>query len=142
MSSRDSFSAPQVGVGAVVIKDEKILLVKRKNPPQKGQWAIPGGKVEFGETMQKAAEREILEETGLIIHAKNPIHAFDIIERSSNGKILFHFVIVDLKADYIQGEIHSADDASDAKWFTPSELKSLKMTKTTRKLVEKTGFMQ
>ncbi|MBN2246845.1 MAG: NUDIX domain-containing protein, partial [Candidatus Aminicenantes bacterium] len=70
MSSRDSFSAPQVGVGAVVIKDEKILLVKRKNPPQKGQWAIPGGKVEFGETMQKAAEREILEETGLIIHAK------------------------------------------------------------------------
>jgi 8-oxo-dGTP diphosphatase len=132
---------PKVGVGAVVIKDEKILLVKRKNAPQQGEWAIPGGKVKLGETLQKAAEREILEETGLIIQAKDPIHAFDIIERSPEGKILVHFVIVDLKADYIQGEIHSADDASDAKWFNPSELKSLKMTKTTKTLVEKIGFI-
>ena len=142
MSSRNFPSSPKVGAGAVVIKDEKILLVQRKNAPQKGKWAIPGGKVKLGETLQKAAEREILEETGLTIKAKAPIYAFDLIEHSRDGKILFHFVIVDLKADYIKGEIHSADDASNARWFTPSELEFLNMTETTKNLVEMIGFIQ
>jgi len=140
MCDRDFPSAPRLGVGAVITKNKKILLVKRKNEPQKGEWAIPGGMVKLGETLKKAAEREVLEETGLTIKASEPLYVFDLIEHSPGGKVLFHFVIVDLKADYIQGEIHPSDDAADARWFSSAELKSLKITQTTEKLVKIIGF--
>jgi 8-oxo-dGTP diphosphatase len=141
MKDSKVITAPKAAVGAVVIEKEQVLLVKRKFPPQKGKWAIPGGLVKLGETLQEAAQREIKEETGLIIKAKEPVHSFDLIERDSKGKILFHYVIVDLLADYIDGEITPADDASDAGWFRHDEIEGLDISDNTKKLLVKIGFL-
>jgi ADP-ribose pyrophosphatase len=99
MSKREYPDRPVVGIGAVVVRDGKILLVQRGVAPSKGLWAIPGGALELGETLQQAAEREILEETGVTIRAREPVYAFDFFERDGAGRIRFHFVIVDVAAD-------------------------------------------
>jgi 8-oxo-dGTP diphosphatase len=135
-------SAPRAAVGAVVIDGGRVLLIKRKYPPKKGKWAIPGGSVNLGETLQTAAEREIREETGLTIEAKQPIYTFDLIEHDSEGRILFHFVIVDLHAEYISGEPYPADDVIEARWFGPGEIEGLDITENTKKLLIKTGFLR
>ncbi|MBW2239305.1 MAG: NUDIX hydrolase [Deltaproteobacteria bacterium] len=98
-------SAPRVAVGAVIFKESKVLLVLRSKSPAQNQWSIPGGCVELGETLQEAAEREILEETGIFIRAGEPVYTFDVIERDDSGRIRFHYVILDLAADYISGEV-------------------------------------
>jgi 8-oxo-dGTP diphosphatase len=132
---------PRVAVGAVVIVNHRIPLVRRAKSPSQGDWAIPGGSVELGETLQEAAEREIREETGLAVKAKVPIYAFDLIERDGNGQILFHYVIVDLMADYIRGELNPSDDALDARWFYPEDLQGIKLNETTRKLLREMRFL-
>lgn len=111
---------PIVAVGAVVVYDNKILLVQRGKPPSLHHWAIPGGKVKPGETLQSAAEREIAEETGLIIKATTPIYTFDLIQHQGDS-LEFHYVIVDLLAYYVSGEITPAGDAIDAGWFGNDE---------------------
>jgi 8-oxo-dGTP diphosphatase len=133
--------APQVAVGAIVIKDKKILLVKRTNDPGKGCWSIPGGSVELGETLQESAEREIREETGLIVTAKDPIQTFDLIERDEKGHIRFHYVIIDLIADFVSGEPHPGDDATDAGWFNAEQLKVIQLSKNTKELLRKIQFI-
>ena len=127
---------PVAAVGAVVFKDDRILLVKRKNPPAKNLWAIPGGKIKPGERMQEAAEREIFEETGLSIKANEPVFSFDVIEHDDSGNIQFHYVIVDLTADYLDGEIKASDDAIEARWISRQELSSLSINKMTRFLLK------
>jgi 8-oxo-dGTP diphosphatase len=128
-------------VGAIVIKDEKILLVKRLKAPHKDLWAIPGGSVELGETLQETAEREIHEETGLTIKAGKPVYTFDLIEKDDRGSVRFHFVIVDLYAVYISGDLQAADDAIDAQWFDPEELDKIAISENTRDLLHKIGFL-
>ena len=127
---------PQVAVGAIVFNGEKVLLVKRGQPPMQGVWAIPGGRVELGETLHQAAEREILEETGLTIKAHDPIYTFDVIERDDKDQVRFHYVIVDLPADYISGEISPGDDALDARWVSRQEAKELNVSRPTLKLLK------
>lgn len=122
---------PQVGVGAVVFKDEKVLLVQRGTPPSQGLWAIPGGRLALGETLQQAAEREILEETEIVIRAAKPVYTFDVIERDDAGRIQFHYVIVDLEAEYISGEPNAGDDADAAAWISSEELSSLHVSDKT-----------
>lgn len=141
MRNGTPFSAPQVAVGGIVIKDNRILLVKRTKDPNKGRWSIPGGSVELGETLQEAAEREIREETGLKVKAKDPIHSFDVIERDDHGQIRFHYVIVDLTADFVSGNPCPADDALDARWFSPGQLEKVGISESTRVLLRKIGFM-
>ncbi len=140
MQKQKSLSAPKAAVGAVVIEEGRILLVKRKYAPKKGNWAIPGGSVNLGESLQAAAEREIMEETGLIIKAKEPVYTFDLIERDSKGDVIFHYVVVDLLAEYISGDLYPADDVSDARWFTPDEIDRLETSETTKTLLDKMGF--
>ena len=141
MSKRDYPSSPRVAVGAVVFNENRVLLVKRDNPPGKGLWAIPGGRVKLGETLQVAAERETREETGVIIRAKDPIYTFDVIERDVRGRIRFHYVIVDLLADYISGQPNPGSDACDARWIAHPELDELALSTSTRKfLKEKIQF--
>ena len=136
-----SFPAARVGVGAVIIRDGQVLLVKRGREPAKGLWAMPGGAVEPGETLQAAAEREILEETGVVINAGEPIFAFDLIEKDETGALKFHYVIVDLRAEYISGEPVAADDAVDARWLKPRDLDSLDVVPVTLELLRKIGFL-
>lgn len=127
---------PVAAVGAVVFKDSRVLLVKRKNAPAKDLWAIPGGKIKPGERLQEAAEREILEETGLIVKAADPVFSFDVIERDDTGKIKFHYVIIDLMAKYISGEIRASDDAIEARWITSQDLSVLSINEKTRFLLK------
>lgn len=122
-------------MGAVVFNEDKVLLVLRGKPPAEKQWSIPGGCVELGETLQEAAEREITEETGIVIQAKKPIYTFDVIERDEDGKIRFHYVIVDLAADYVSGELKAGDDAVDVSWVSRKDLNNLNVSNATRKLL-------
>ena len=128
---------PIVAVGAIVFKDNKVLLVRRGQPPSQDLWAIPGGRVEIGESLQQAAEREILEETGIAISALDPVYTFDYIERDKAANIRFHYVIVDLRADYIAGELRAGDDAAEVRWVGPEEMGRLKVSAKTVRLLKK-----
>ncbi|MBI4634248.1 MAG: NUDIX hydrolase [Deltaproteobacteria bacterium] len=141
MSKREYPDVPRVGVGAIVIKDGKVLMVKRAALPNRNLWAIPGGMLELGETLQEGAEREIFEETSIRIKAGKPIYTFDFLERDQQGKVRFHFLIVDLEAEYVGGEIRAADDALDVRWVTPEECQSLPISKNTLKILGDLGFI-
>ena len=130
---------PRVAVGAIVFKDHKVLLVRRGKPPAENLWAIPGGRVEVGETLQEATEREILEETGVTIRALEPVYTFDVIDQDARGRTRFHYVIIDLSADYVRGEPRAGDDAAAARWVSSDELAALKVSSKTRQLL-KTQF--
>lgn len=127
---------PRLAVGAVVFNRARILLVKRGHSPAKGQWAIPGGNVNLGESLQMAAQREILEETGIEIKAGEPVYTFDAIVKDAQGKIQFHYVIVDLAAEYIKGEPRPGDDAADVRWVAAEELDALNVSPHTLNLLK------
>jgi 8-oxo-dGTP diphosphatase len=141
MSKREYPEFPRVGVGAIVIKDGNVLMVKRAAPPNKNLWAIPGGMLELGETLQQGAEREIFEETNIRIRAGKPIFTFDLLERDNEGRVYFHFLIVDMEAEYLSGEIKAASDALDANWVTPEECQILSLTSNTLRMLEELGFI-
>ena len=127
---------PQVAVGAIVFQNNKVLLVFRANPPSEKMWSIPGGKVELGETLQEAAQREIKEETGITISAKEPVFTFEVIDRDASGRVRFHYVIIDLTADYVSGEPYAGDDAVDTAWISVEDLKGLVVSPTTLKVLK------
>jgi ADP-ribose pyrophosphatase len=131
----------RVAVGAVVFKQNRVLLVRRASPPAHGDWAIPGGKVRLGETLKQAAEREIFEETGITIQAGEPVFCFDTIERDPGGRVRFHYVIIDLAAEYTHGEPYAGDDALEVRWVAPEELHTLQVSPATLTLLrDRYGF--
>lgn len=132
---------PILAVGAVVFKDQKVLLVKRGNPPGQGMWAIPGGRVNLGETLRQAAEREVLEETGIRIIATEAVYDFEVFDYDETGTLRFHYYIVDFDGDYEGGEIQAGDDAASASWVSSQDLAHLPVVQKTRELLlEKYGF--
>ena len=139
MANRTYPESPRVGVGALVIHEDKVLLVRRGVAPNEGLWAVPGGSLELGETLQAGAERETLEETGIEVKAKKPVYAFDYIERDEKG-VRFHFVIIDLWADYMSGEPVGSDDALEAKWVGKTDIDTLPVGENTLKLLRYVGF--
>jgi len=126
---------PRAAAGAIVFKENHVLLVLRGQPPAEKMWAVPGGSVELGETLQQAAEREVYEETGIVIQAGEPVFTFDSIVRDDSGQIQFHYVIVDLIADYVSGEPKAGDDALDARWVSAQEMKTLNVNSKTKELL-------
>ena len=141
MSRREYPQWPIVGVGAIVIREGKVLLVKRAAAPSRGLWAIPGGSLELGETLQSGAEREILEETGIRIKAGAPVYAFDFLEYDAENKLQYHFVVVDMEAEYVAGEVQAADDALDASWVSPEDLPGMPVSRNTLKILKARGFI-
>jgi 8-oxo-dGTP diphosphatase len=141
MPRREYPAVPRVGVGAVVVQDGRVLLVRRGVPPNLGLWAIPGGGLEVGETLREGAEREILEETGIRIRAGEMIFAGDLMERDADGRVRFHYVVIDFLGEYVGGEVNGSDDALEARWVAPGEMGGLSATKTTVQLLRKIGFI-
>jgi ADP-ribose pyrophosphatase len=128
-------------VGAVVFKGNAVLLVRRGNSPSRGTWAIPGGSVRLGETLRAAAEREVLEETGVVVRAGDPVLVFEAIEKDHRGAVKYHYVIVDLAAEYVSGVPRAGDDAADACWIGEDALGRLPVNPATRRLLsEKFNF--
>jgi 8-oxo-dGTP diphosphatase len=141
MAKREYPDYPRVGVGAVVLREGRVLLVRRGVQPSQGLWAIPGGALELGETLREGAEREILEETGITIRAGALVFTGETMERDADGRIRFHYVIIDFAGEYVSGEVNGSDDASEARWVSPAELADLPATKTTLKLLGQLGFL-
>ena len=117
----DCPSRPVLGVGAVIVKDGKALIVKRANEPFKGQWSIPGGRVEPGETLAEAVRREMREETGLEVRVGPLIDVFELVEHVA-GRLRHHFVIVDYLCACVGGALCAGDDAEALAWVTDDEV--------------------
>ncbi len=129
-------SAPLVGVGAVAIKNGKILLVKRAFDPGAGKWSIPGGLVEVGEKLSEACSRETEEETGIKVDILELINVFDMIDRDNEGKVRYHYVLVDFLAKPVGGEERKSEEVTEIAWIDYQQAKQMDLTKTARKALE------
>jgi 8-oxo-dGTP diphosphatase len=119
---------PVVGVGAVVLVDGRVVLVKRDHEPLKGEWNLPGGGVELGETLEAACAREVLEETGLIVEVGPVIEVFDRIMYDEGRTVQYHFVLVDYLCRPSGGALRSGSDASDVALADPADLAAYRLT--------------
>lgn len=127
---REYPEAPIAGVGAVVVSggegsNPQVLLIRRGQEPLKGEWSLPGGAVELGETLEEAICREVLEETGLIVEPVEIVETFDRISRDSDGRMRYHYVLVDFLCRVRGGSLACATDASEARWASRGELDGL-----------------
>ena len=116
---------PVVGIGVVVWRDDKILLIKRGNPPRAGEWGLPGGMQKLGETIMEAALREVREETGLDVSPLGIVTALDGITRDKAGKVEYHYTIIDVAAHSPEGKAKAGDDATEVRWVTLDEVEEL-----------------
>jgi ADP-ribose pyrophosphatase YjhB (NUDIX family) len=125
---REYPDAPVVAVGAVICRDDRILLIRRNQEPAKGLWTFPGGVVELGESLQEAVAREALEETGLRVVAGGVATVIDRVVRDEAGRVRFHYVIVDYFACAVGGLLQPGSDVSDARWVSLEDLDELDIT--------------
>ncbi len=128
---------PLIGVGAVIICNGKILLEKRKGEPGRGKWTIPGGLVELGEGTEQTVIREIKEETNLEVEKPELIDVVDNITMDENGKIKYHFVIVDYFVKLKGGRLKAADDAAELRWVTFDDVENYDLTKSFREFFQR-----
>ena len=115
-------SRPTAAVIGVVFHNERVLLVRRANPPDAGRWGLPGGKIDMGETIVEAAVREIYEETGVRVAAKQAFTAVDAFDIREDKFLHQHFILVAVLCEWLGGEPQAGDDALEARWFCPEEL--------------------
>ena len=133
---REYPDAPLVGVGAIIIEQDRVLLVKRGNPPLAGEWSIPGGVLEMGETLRQAAVREALEETGLTVEAGELLGVYDRILRDADERTRYHYVLIDFLCRRIAGEPQAAGDAAEARWFTRGGVGQLSLAEDTADVIQ------
>lgn len=122
MSGREYPERPIVGVGAVIIDSGRVLLVRRGHAPLKGEWSVPGGALEVGETLAEAVKREVLEETGLEVEPLAMVDVLDRIARDEAGRVQFHYVLVDFVCRVTGGSEACASDAVGLRWAAVDEL--------------------
>ena len=119
---RDYPERPIIGVGAVIVRDNRALLVRRATEPLKGEWSVPGGALELGEKLREGAAREALEETGLQVRVGEVLDVFDSIFTDDSGLTQYHYVLIDFLCQPLAGEAIPGSDVSQVLWVTESEL--------------------
>jgi 8-oxo-dGTP diphosphatase len=132
---------PLVGVGAIIIENDRVLLVKRGHPPRAGEWSIPGGVVEVGETLREAAIREAREETCLTVEPADLLGVYDRVLRDDDGRTVYHYVLIDFLCRRVGGEARAADDADQVRWFTLEGAGELALPEDTAEVI-RLGFQK
>jgi ADP-ribose pyrophosphatase YjhB (NUDIX family) len=131
-------SHPLIGVGCVVCRENRVLLVRRAKPPRAGQWSLPGGLQELGETVYEAATREVFEETGVAIRVLGIADVVDMIEREPDGeRVRYHYTLIDFYAGWLEGDPCPAGDVAEAAWIERDRLSALKMWSETERVIAK-----
>jgi 8-oxo-dGTP diphosphatase len=134
--SRAYPARPIVGVGTVVWHGDRVLLVQRGRPPRQGQWSLPGGAQRLGESLAEAARREVFEETGLTIALGEVIATIDSIEREADGRVRYHYTLIDFTAEAHSAALLPGDDAADARWFDLDQLEGLGLWSETLRVID------
>jgi ADP-ribose pyrophosphatase YjhB (NUDIX family) len=127
---RDYPDRPLVGVGAVIVQNGRAVIVQRGTEPLKGQWSIPGGMLEVGETLRQCAAREALEETGLRVEPAEVLEVLDSIHPDPEGRTRYHYVLIDFLCRPLAGELRPGGDAAQVRWVTRDELANFTITET------------
>ena len=128
---------PLVGVGAVIKRGRRVVVVRRSAPPLEGQWSIPGGLVETGETLRQAVAREAREETGLRVAAGELLGVFGRILPDARGRTQYHYVLLDYLCRKVSGRRRAGSDAAQARWVTSRELERLEMVSSAKRLLRR-----
>ena len=134
---RDYPDRPIVGVGAVIVRDGRAVIVQRATEPLRGQWSIPGGAVELGETVRQAAAREAGEETGLEVEVGEVLEVFDSIYPDADGRTRYHYVLIDFLCRPVRGELKAGADAAQARWVEGRELADFKVSESAMRVIRK-----
>jgi len=130
---------PLIGVGAIIIEGDKVVLIKRGHAPLIGEWSIPGGVLEVGETMREGVIREAREETSLLIEPMDLLGVYDRVLRDDRGQVLYHYVLIDFLCRIKGGSLQAAGDADQAQWFNQQELSALPLPQDTAEVI-RLGF--
>ncbi len=128
---------PVVAVGAVVLKKNSVLLIKRAKEPNKGSWSLPGGRQELGESIGQTAEREVLEETGVRVSSSALVDIVDSITRDDQDRIVYHYTLVEMLCIWLSGEPHADDDALEARWVDLQEIENIGLWDETVRIIQK-----
>ena len=136
---REYPETPLVGVGAIIIEQDRVVLVKRGHAPLLGKWSIPGGVLEVGETLREAAAREAQEETGLVVEVGELLGVYDRVLRDDQDRVLYHYVLIDFLCRRASGELVASGDAADAGWFRKNEIAEMRLAADTQDVIAK-GF--
>jgi 8-oxo-dGTP diphosphatase len=128
---------PYVGVGAVIVHDGKVLLVKRKYEPLAGHWSLPGGAVEVGETLETCLAREMAEETGLDVRVGPVVEVLDRITHDDAGRVAYHFVLIDYLCWSVGGDLRPGSDVAEAVFADPGELSRFGLTEKAISVIER-----
>ncbi|MDJ0684423.1 MAG: NUDIX hydrolase [Alphaproteobacteria bacterium] len=126
---------PMAGVGVVVFKEDAVLLIRRGKPPNRGAISLPGGAQELGETVRETAVREVLEETGVTAQITDLVDAVDAIRKDAEGRILYHYTLIDFAADWVSGEPTPGSDADEAFWRPLDRLDELMLWAETKRVI-------
>lgn len=133
--SRQYPKQPLIGVGAIIVQGGKVVLVRRGHAPLEGEWSIPGGVLEVGETMREGVIREAREETSLTVEALDLLGVYDRVLRDDRGQVLYHYVLIDFLCRVREGSLREAGDAAEARWFTQQEASALPLPPDTAEVV-------
>jgi 8-oxo-dGTP diphosphatase len=138
---RDYPERPIIGIGAVIVHRNCVLLVRRATEPLKGEWSVPGGMLELGEKLRDGVRREVLEETGLEVKPIDVLDVFDSIFRDEHGRTQYHYVLIDYLCRLVSGEAKAGSDVSEVRWVQEDELAAMELRDSIEQVVRK-GFLR